>query len=522
LKSIEDAYRLIEINLIVKEQKREKVISMRNVFTFFNSFCHIYGFFSVIMVTGIIFLLAHSDSAFNIAILGLGGRSQYVLLECLQFNKNIRVVAIADDYAHDSLNFFLNKLQQRHDPLLQAYSDSYKHAAIYPDTQEGLQKLFATHTDLDMVFITSANYHHSRHLGATLTYSSCKNIYMEKPLFKDLQEFTKYKLAGQEKDILIGLTLRYSSMAGIVVQNMQAYKTQLGRLQRVRAWERVKFCQGLTAFMMSWRRYISLSGGLLLEKSIHDLDLALFFISSLGIDPQEINVTTTSSHAFFNQSHKKNILHEMLHNDVLKKTLIGREFSPFQRFISFSFDQAGNIDWPLTLDAIFRGFPDDDTFDHADIIPDYHKLSALLMMPDGNSVDFELEVDLGGLRVQTERGMKFEFEGGHVTIDVMESMMKIILDENKVYQFDLKTNQSDHADGDAYIAQAILGILPQGQYNATFCDPIVQLATIMSLVSEQQSLSKKSTSTRLRKLGNQWTLKDDGVDFETIRVSGKE
>ncbi len=449
--------------------------------------------------------LEPKSSEFKIAILGLGGRSQYLLLECLKFNKNICVVAVADNYATDSLNFFLNKMQQGKNVLLDSYNNSFKNVALYPDTEDGLKQLFKNHKDIDMVFITSTNYHHFRHLNTVVAYSPCKNIYMEKPIFKDLEEFNSFTLRDKDTHILIGLTLRYSSMAKIVVQKLEEYKDQLGALKQVRAWERVRFCQGLTSFMMSWRRYISLSGGLLLEKSIHDLDLALFFIHSLGIKPQEIVITTESAHNCFKQSQKKKVLQEILYNDELKPTLIGRQLSQFQRIVPFSFDQKKNIDWITTLDAIFKDFPDNDRFDNVDIIPDYHKLSATLKVPNGSSIDFELEVDLGGFKPKTERGMKFIFECGDVVIDVMKSDMKISLDST-IYEFDLQTNNSDHADGDEYIAQSILGILFKEQYVATFNDPIVQLATMMGLVSEQQSLLKDGKEIVLRKIGNRWTV----------------
>lgn len=462
---------------------------------------------SLMSACGSIFSV-EQPSEFKIAILGLGGRGQYVLLECLKLNKNIHVMAVADNDAIDSLSFFLNKLQQRKNVLLDAYKNSFKDVALYPDTKEGLKQLFENHKDINMVFITSANYHHLRHLNDAIAYSSCKNIYMEKPIFKDLEEYNSFTLPDKDAHILIGLTLRYSTMTKIVVQKLQEYKNQLGALKQVRAWERLRFCQGLTSFMMSWRRYISLSGGLLLEKSIHDLDLALFFIHSLGVDLQEIVVTTESAHNCFKQSQKDKMLQEILYNDELKPTLIGRELAQFQRIVPFSFDQKKNIDWPTTMDAIFKGLPDNDNFDNVDIISDYHKLNATLKMSSGSPIDFELEVDLGGFKPKTERGMKFIFEHGDITIDVMKSDMKISLD-GAIYEFDLQTNNSDHADGDEYIAQSILGTLLKEQYIATLNDPIVQLATMMGLISEQQSLLKDNKEIVLRKIGNHWDVNSD-------------
>jgi predicted dehydrogenase len=455
---------------------------------------------------GTIFTSQENERAYRIAIVGLGERSNHLLWECLQISKNVQVVAICDDRATDSINFFANKLSKRNDTVLDAYRKCVHGAALYPDTQEGIQQFFANHQDVDWVFLTSPNYKHFRHLNTALETSACRNLYLEKPLFKDLNEFNSFDPKNNDANILIGLTLRYATMTKIVAQKLQEYKDQLGELQRVNAWERVRFCQGLTSFLMSWRKYISLSGGMLLEKSIHDLDLAFFFIQSLGIDLQEIHVSTESAHRYFKQSQKERILQELLHNDALKPTLVGRELAQFQPVVSFSFDHTGAIDWAAVLDDIFKNIPNDEAIESSDIISDYHKLSAVFKTADNKSINFELEVDLGGFRPETQRGMKFVFEHGEVIIDVMESVMHITVPGNIIHTFDLQTNNSDHADGDEYIAQALLGVLAKGQNVATFNDPVVQLASVMGVVSERQSLLKDGKDTVVKKMGNRWSI----------------
>ncbi len=412
---------------------------------------------------------------------------------------------LPEDCINSTLDYSPESIAQERLQVRDSYKKIFDGVSVYPDNEEGLRRLFENHTDIDIVFVTSANYNHSRHLKAVLDYSSCKNIYTEKPLFTNFEEFTGFNL-GDDAHIFVGLTLRYSSMAKIVVQRLRQYQEQLGVLKQVKAWERVKFSQALTAFMMSWRRYISLSGGFLLEKSIHDLDLALFFMHSLNVDPQEISVTTKSSHGFFKQSNKKNILNEILSNDVLKSTLVSCELSPFQPLTPFSLDKNGNINWSATLNDIFKELPLDDNFDKSDIIPDYHMLNATIKTAEGSSIDFELEVALGGFRPKTERGMKFIFENGHVAVDVIQSSMTIELNNGTRHEFDLKTNNSAHADGDFYIARSLLGTLPKGQYIATFNDSIVQLATIVGLVSEQQALLKDEKVSQIKKTNNGWTV----------------
>jgi predicted dehydrogenase len=458
-----------------------------------------------IFFTSIAFSYEQNDKTHRFVILGLGGRSQYLLLECLKYSKNIQVVAVCDDAAISSYQFFVNKLVQQRNPLLDSFKKCFSDVSLYSDTQEGLINLFKNHQNIDYILITSANYKHISHLTAACNYSSCKNIYIEKPLFRNFEEFNRFNIKKDIK-ILVGLTLRYATMTKIIVQKLLEHKKQLGNLRQVKAQESVRFCQGLTSFMMSWRRYISLSGGLLLEKCIHDLDLALFFISSYGFDPYAIDISTHTAHNFFKASHQKNILHEITHNTVLNKTLLGRELSPFQRLIPFTFSMNGNIDWSKTIDAIFKDFPLDDNFAHSDIIPDYHRVNAVLHSKMGKSIDFELEVQIGSLSPTTTRTMKFVFQNGDLEIDVMESIMKIKLHNGTQYKFDLQTNNNDHADGDEYIAQALLSMLPAEKYVAEFSDPVVQLATMIGLISEQQALLKDNGKKSLKKITDQWIV----------------
>jgi len=448
------------------------------------------------------------SSEHKIAILGLGGRSQYLLLECMQQNPNIRIVAVCDDHGSHSFNWFMYSLQRSAGPMFaQAYGKLFEKAQLYPDTDEGLKKLFQEHSDLDSVLITSSNDKHLKHLSAALAHSPCKNVYMEKPLFRTLEEFQKFKDPADDVTISIGLTLRYANMTKIVIDTLQQYREQLGDVTSIKSWERLNFGHALTIIMMNWRRYISKSGGLLLEKSIHDLDLGLFFMRALNVEPEEIVITTNADHRLFKKSQKKNILKSLTTNDELRNLVAGWNGVAFQRVIQFAADKRGYLDVEGTLDKIFEDFPDNDNFKKSDIIPDHQVLKAMCKTASGKSVAFELEVDMSSLRLTSERGIRFEFEHGTVLVDIMKSEMIITLQDGTSRTIDLHTNNSGHAGGDAYIAQVILGTLPAGRYRATMKDETVQLATLMGLVSEQQAVGKRKQGITIKKGdNNKWSL----------------
>lgn len=444
----------------------------------------------------------------TIAILGLGGRAQYLLLECMRQNKHIRVVAICDDHAAASCNWFLYTLQRDAGFMVaDAYRRIFERAVIYPDTEEGLKKLFAEHTQLDSIFITSSNDKHYKHLTTALAHSQCKNIYIEKPLFRTLEEFQQFKGEREDVTISVGLTLRYANMTKIIVDTLQTYQQELGTLQKLKSWERLGIGHGLTIIMMNWRRYISRSGGLLLEKSIHDLDLSLFFIRALEGDCKEMVIDTHTAHRLFKKSQKKQLLKTISTDDQIRNAIGGWCGVAFQRAIPFAVNTQGYLDTAGTVENVFKDFPDNDNFNKSDIIPDYHKLMATYNTQSGKEITFELEVDMSSsTRLRNERGLQFEFEHGTVMVDIMGSSMVITFDDKRTIPIDLKTNNSGHAGGDAYIAQLMMGTLADTHYRATFNDDVVQLATFAGLISEQQAVGKRTQHARIKKINNRWAI----------------
>ena len=443
----------------------------------------------------------------NIAVLGLGGRAQWLIVECLKLNPNVKVVAVCDDNVQDCCEYCLNQLKENNEALVPAYQRAFKDVAIYSNTTEDLEKLFTDHAhNIDKVFITSMNGDHFNHLNTVIKCCPDKKIFMEKPLFRKLNEFETFNFDGiKDTSITIGLTLRYSSMAQICKQQLQAHQKKLGELKKVKAWEHLNFYHALTAFIMGWRRYADVSGGFLLEKSIHDLDLALFFVDALGVDPVGIDVTTETANKFFIKSRKKELLEHMRHNEHFRNLAEELKYQQWEP-VNFVRNEQGNINWQKSFDTIFEEYPEDDNFTGRNLIPDYHKLVAVLKKRDGSFVDMELEVNAGSYRDETGRGQFFAFENGNVLIDIMASKMAIKYNDKSSYEYDLKTNNSDHADGDLYLVHTILDHpLPKAYHMATIQDPIVKLANKMALVSEEQALNNKK-KTSLVKKDQRWII----------------
>lgn len=442
-----------------------------------------------------------NPTTFNIVILGFGGRAQTLLLECLKLqkeaNKTINVVAICDDNVNEASKFYIDRLYKGKNEYADNYDKVIQGARFYQDNDYSLKCLFANHQNIDKVLITSENFKHYKHLNAILEYSSCRNIFMEKPLFRILEEFNNLNPATSKANIDVGLTLRYSNMTRIIAEQLQEYKEKLGQLKRVKSWEHVNFGHALVRIMMNWRRYISLSGGLLLEKSIHDLDLALFLMNSMGIDFESISISTQALHKQFKKSKKELLLTDILNNNELRNCAEQWDNWISKKMTKFVYKD-GIIDWSTTLDNFFEEFPEDDNFNNSDIIPDYQKLTAKINTTNNETIDYELEVDMSGLKTETDRGIHFEFQNGEVVVDVMKSKMIITLNDDTTHEFDLQTKNNSHADGDKYIAQTILNTLNPEQYKAAFNDDIVQLASLIGLISEHQALHRDEEDIQLK------------------------
>lgn len=479
----------------------------------------VYGIFGGIAGTSAAAIESNPE-VLHVAVLGLGGRAQGLLLECMKLesevHKEIRVVAVCDNHTEESLKFFADQLEKDLHPLSSQYRNMMTSAIVYQDNEEGLTQLFQQHAHLDRILITSSNDRHFTHLCSALKHSSCKNVFIEKPLFRSLDEFVQCKPDISQSAIQVGLTLRYANMTRLAVEKLEEYKPQLGQLLKVRAWERVNFPHGWSIIMMNWRRYHSLSGGLLLEKSVHDLDLSLFFMQAVGVNPTSLSITTDTSHDFYKRARKDEILARILQDEPLRKQLESWDAAPWQRVVLFSYNASGAIDWTATVGAFFQEFPADEHLTQSDIIPDRHKIMAKMQSADGSEIDFELEVKLNEFSRITERGTHLAFANGHAVIDVEQGNMEIQTSDGVVHSFDLSIKGQPHAGGDVYVAHTILGTLPEGQYKAMFTDPTVQLSTLMGLVSETQAMSHSEDAIQLMQVGGQWII--DGSSGNVSRL----
>ncbi len=125
----------------------------------------------------------------------------------------------------------------------------------------------------DLLMVGSPNFLHLDHLRTALR-SDVPRIFTEKPVV--ISEDETFELLALMRDhdgldrMTVGLVLRYSPLYGALRESIAA--GQLGDIVSMEASEHIGPHHG-AFFMRDWRRHTRLSGGFMLEKCCHDLDL---------------------------------------------------------------------------------------------------------------------------------------------------------------------------------------------------------------------------------------------------------
>lgn len=125
----------------------------------------------------------------------------------------------------------------------------------------------------DLLIIGSPNHLHLSHLRLALE-SNTPHIFAEKPLVISQEETLELAQLARRHDgerrVMVGLVLRYAPLYR-ALRDVQA-QGALGEIMSIEACEHIAPYHG-SFFMRDWRRESCLSGGFMLEKCCHDLDL---------------------------------------------------------------------------------------------------------------------------------------------------------------------------------------------------------------------------------------------------------
>lgn len=124
---------------------------------------------------------------------------------------------------------------------------------------------------LDLLMIGSPNSFHFEHIRAAL--DAGVRVFCEKPVVTtERQTYDTLGLLREygEDQVTVGLVLRYAPLYQDLVRTIR--RGDLGTVISIEASEHIPPDHG-AFFMRDWRRHSELSGGFMLEKCCHDLDL---------------------------------------------------------------------------------------------------------------------------------------------------------------------------------------------------------------------------------------------------------
>ena len=188
----------------------------------------------------------------RIGIVGLGAQIAYIARDFAAAEPAARFTAVADP---DGTRM----------PALAALGAE-------PERYAEAAAMLAAHR-FDLLMIGSPNHLHLKHLRLALQ-SDTPRIFTEKPVVISVEETLALLrlIAAHDghRRLTVGLVLRYSPLYRALRQAQ--LDGQLGEIMSIEASEHIGPYHG-SFFMRDWRRETRLSGGFMLEKCCHDIDL---------------------------------------------------------------------------------------------------------------------------------------------------------------------------------------------------------------------------------------------------------
>lgn len=185
----------------------------------------------------------------RIAVVGLGKRAVKVLNYITGAMEEARIVAYVDPNPQ-----LLEQLAAANDPIAFDTVDAMLNT-VQPD----------------LLFVGSPNHLHLDHISSGLRAGV--RVFAEKPLVISMEQTWELadllKHYGSDR-LMVGLVLRYAPQIKDLKKALAS--GQVGRIVSLEANEHIEPQHG-GFFMRDWRRHSRYSGGFMLEKCCHDLDL---------------------------------------------------------------------------------------------------------------------------------------------------------------------------------------------------------------------------------------------------------
>ncbi len=202
---------------------------------------------------------------FRIGVVGLGYRIGYLMQVIGQTQQDVEFVGYVDPKPAG-----LGLVNGEGVPGISVDPEALKR--FDPGRQFASLEELIEKGNLDLLMVGSPNHLHLEHLRIAI--KSGIKTFAEKPVVTtEAQTFELLGLLAEAKDVdqvMIGLVLRYAPLYRDLIAARDDGK--LGNIASIEASEHIAPYHG-AFFMRDWRRNSRYSGGFMLEKCCHDLDL---------------------------------------------------------------------------------------------------------------------------------------------------------------------------------------------------------------------------------------------------------
>ncbi|MGL5676176.1 MAG: Gfo/Idh/MocA family protein [Cellulosilyticaceae bacterium] len=199
----------------------------------------------------------------NIGVIGFGLRAEYVLKNFNDYEMGVNLVSVCDP----QIKAAKERIQRTGFPV--------EGIIFYEDVASMMQG-----TPLDGVVIATPCKSHTDLAIEVMQYNV--PIFLEKPVGISMEQINRLEEASKtyQAQAVVSFPLRLSPICNLAKSIIES--GQLGRIEHVEAVNNVNYGR---VYYHSWYRDESLTGGLFLQKSTHDLDYINYL---LGIKPTMI------------------------------------------------------------------------------------------------------------------------------------------------------------------------------------------------------------------------------------------
>lgn len=229
-----------------------------------------------------------NDKTLKLAVVGCGGRGTGAVVQALNADENVELVAMADAF-EDRLNESLQNLQKE-------FEGSKKIKVKEKHRYIGFDAYKKAIDQADVVILTTPPGFRPYHFEYAI--NAGKHVFMEKPVATDVPGIRKVlemaKIAKEKKlNVVVGLQRRYQNNYLAMKQNIDEGKAGMITSGQV-YWNssgvwvnpRTPNQSEMEYQMRNWYYFNWLCGDHILEQHIHNIDVANWFIGEYPISAQ--------------------------------------------------------------------------------------------------------------------------------------------------------------------------------------------------------------------------------------------